>query len=144
MTKKLCLLPLGLALSLSAHARYDSCAYLSIVMTNNGPETCYLTNANIKYGRLSRSSSIPTEIPPGASTPPFEMRQTFFSPDLALTYQCGQEQQITVESTQNYCLFSSGRIHGYAYNSYRMGAEYTKDEGSVWGRHGEITWYLHS
>lgn len=144
MKKNILVLSACLLASSQLYASYDSCAYLSIVIANNGNETCYLTNANLKYGYLDQNSGIPQQVYPNSYSQPFEMRQSFFGPEVALTYQCGQDKQITVDSMQNYCLFYGGKISGQAYNSYRMGAEYTMSEGSFWGRHGEITWYLHS
>ena len=146
--KKLMLSMTVLSASIAAptlvHADYDNCAYLSVVIANNGNEPCYLTESYLKHGSLGYYDPVPEVIYPNTYSQPFEVRQSIFGPDISLTYQCGQGRQITIESQQNFCLFMGGTITGMAYNNYYMGADYTKSEGSYWGRHGEITWYLHS
>lgn len=121
----------------------NDCAYLSVMISNNTDQNCELTAKNVVHGNMSSGSQVPELLPPHSSSHPFNLRQTVYGPDIVLTYQCGVDARITVESQQNVCYFSAGTITGNVYSHLGMNASYTKEEGSAWwGRHGSISWKL--
>lgn len=73
---------------------------LNIVITNLTPFTCRLIEQNIKQGMIASPDTIPTKILPGQ----ISFSYTLYSPrsdgpDVLLSYQCGEKNFTTIEST---------------------------------------------
>ncbi len=121
----------------------NGCAFLSIAVNNMTPWACTLTQKLVKAGKLSGSTQVPTFLPANSQGMPFEMQQLFYGPDLTLTYQCGENHQITFRSQQDLCVLSSGNMVSEILAATMMTAHSIKEPGSYfWSQHGIINWTL--
>lgn len=123
----------------------NNCGFLSLAISNNNPSACTLVRKELRHGNMSSGTLVPGLIPAGGTSYPFEIAQTFFGPDLILTYQCGEDREVTFESQQNMCLFVAGNITGMVHSAYNMSAAFASENGSYWwSSHGFISWTLYS
>ena len=118
----------------------NSCGRLHIQIGNALNQSCQLRSKQVIHGNLITSP--PVLIAPGFSAR-FDMRQTFYGPDIILEYRCHGES-ISFSSQQNYCFMKAGKITGKVFtNGTKLRATYTAEPGSAfWGRPGLISWVI--
>jgi hypothetical protein len=131
---------------IQADAPPNNCVYLSVQISNNTNANCLLIDKQVMHGRMSANTQAPVLIQAGDSAYPFEMRQQIYGPDIVLTYECGEGNQISFESQQDFCILKAGEISGNVlYTTTNLAAKSTKDRGSyLWNRHGAINWLLYT
>ncbi len=131
----------GVALA-EHHYLGDSCAYLSVVVTNHTKQKCQLSEQHLTHGNFSYSS-FPQYIEPGFSSRPTLIQQTVYGPDVRLTYQCGPGKRFTVRAQQNYCMLASGNIRADVLEELNLHAHPYKQMAGHQGRgHGLVEWII--
>lgn len=141
MKKKMLLTMLGLTCVMGQVYSF-SCAYLNIEVINASTNTCKLVNQNLKHGTFDFFTAAPTYLPPNAGGQ-IILSQTFYGPELDLTYSCGDNTEITFTSRQGYCGFSAGDVSGTIVNAQGMTADLQTTAGDWWwAQPGTITWHL--
>jgi len=122
----------------------NKCSVLSILIVNTTPDTCKLVYQNLSHGYVISNSHIPAFIPSNTSAPALELLQGWWSgPAITLTYQCGENRQITLYTKQNYCFLEAGNITARTTNTQNMQADSIARMGSwFWGQHGTLSWAL--
>lgn len=141
MKKKMLLTMLGLTCAMG-QAYSFSCAYLNVEVINATSNTCTLVNQNLKHGAFDFFTTAPTYLPPNTGGQ-IILGQTFYGPELDLTYSCGDDTEITFTSQQGYCGFSAGDVSGVIVNAKNMTAESQITTGSWWwAQPGTINWRL--
>ncbi|MCR9192383.1 MAG: hypothetical protein NXI01_06945 [Gammaproteobacteria bacterium] len=126
----------------------SKCINLEIAVKNNTPYDCYLTQINLKHGYfLSLETALQTKlslkIAPGATSSPLTFAEEYaHGPDVHLSYECGPERTITIESKQRLCRGKEG-VYGQIITATAMDATYTTIVASYWsGTSGKISWIL--
>lgn len=117
------------------------CVYFNITIKNNTANDCQLIQKFVRFGAISSATIEPTKIAAGQESQSFEMSENGFNgPDIVLTYQCGNNQIITIESQKNLCM-NNGDITGSILSLSNIDATYTKVTGSYWkNKKGSIYW----
>lgn len=140
------MISLGLLLisaTASADITTNDCRKLQVTITNHGPENCLLVRKDIAGGNLSSAMEVPAEINANEGAFPFEMIQNEAGPRVVLTYQCGKGREITFESQQGMCYFTSGNVYGSVLDSKNMMFSFTAQSGSfLLNQPGTIDWTL--
>jgi len=122
----------------------NTCGILSVLIVNTTKDTCKLIDQRLNHGYVIGNTHIPVYIPPNSSAPALELIQSrMWGPEIILTYRCGEGRLISLNTRQNFCLLSAGRITGQVTDRRGMTADYTAKEGSYfWNQHGTISWAL--
>ena len=134
-----------LLLPLSSIAAEYPCVFLDIRLKNQMKTACHLVNFNLISGAIPMSKKInnlPLTIDPGQMTPPFTISELGWdeTADLSLTYDCGENKKITIESQKGLCR-RSAVVNGIALSTSSMTATAETMDGLYWeGRSGSITW----
>lgn len=83
----------------AAEALYCSSS-ISVVIKNNTPQMCRLTQQILKQGEM-KSNEVPITILPGTESKPYQL-QNFgkTGPDIVLSYQCGEDKFVSIESAR--------------------------------------------
>ena len=141
MKKKLLMGLVSLALSSTLYA--ENCGQLTVLLQNDTNQPCYLTAQEFVSGFLDSGNPIPSQIDAHTQALPFVISQSIFGPRLNLTFQCGQDSQITFESSQTSCYFGDGTVAGQVLDSFNMAA-YSKAQHSSYQNStaGKISWVL--
>lgn len=120
---------------------HSDCGHFHLQIANLTNVACILTSQKVIHGNLI--SSPPESIMPNDSKT-FDMQQTSFGPEIALSYQCGNEN-ISFTSKQNLCLLEAGNITGTILPPMpvNINASYTALAGSYfWDKPGSINWKI--
>ena len=121
----------------------NNCGKLSILITNTTDNLCKLDAKYLNHGYFTYSSMVPAVLPAHSTGQPFVLSQSFFGPDIDLTYKCGKSQDITIHTQQDACVFSAGYITGKVLSGNNMSAWSETGIGSYfWSQHGSIHWAL--
>lgn len=140
------LLALLFAQPLSAMATIYPCVFLDIRIKNQLQSTCQLAaleliSGSILYKNINR---LPISIAPGQLTAPFTISELNWdeNADLSLTYDCGENKRITIESEKGLCR-RNAVVQGTVLLSQNMNATYDATNGLYWGNQpATITWTL--
>lgn len=121
----------------------NRCAFFSIMISNNTNSVCKLIDKEIVYGKISSSEQVPSLIPPGTSSVPFEMKQILAGPEIITTFECGKGNKVSFSSKQGYCAAVHGDVKGKILFNDNLNVKYTKRNGSfIWNERGEISWII--
>jgi hypothetical protein len=142
--KKLLLLAMSsiiVSTGIFAGTSSGGCKYLHVQISNQTSSPCILTDETLNSGYLVTSP--PTSILVNDSKR-FDIDQTVFGPDIALTYQCGTGV-IRFESQQGVCVVYAGAVKGNILEptTANITATFTANEGSAyWDKSGSINWVI--
>lgn len=94
---------MGLLLIMNAvgYADNNACNNFKIIVKNDTPMTCYLAQRTVKSGTILRHE--PYKLSPGLTSNQFELSGAFKSASISLTYECGDNQTITIFSEKSAC-----------------------------------------
>ncbi len=119
------------------------CVFFNITIKNNTANDCQLIQNFVKHGTIVSTTQALIKIASGQESQPFEMSEYGFNgPDIVLTYQCGNNQMITIESQKNICM-NNNAITGSILSRSNIDATYTKINGDYWkNKKGSIYWTI--
>ncbi|PJD90696.1 MAG: hypothetical protein CK424_08490 [Legionella sp.] len=81
-------------------ATHHSDDFLTISIKNNTSFACHLNQTDLKQGKIHALTTIPQQISSGQESRPIVIHE-WNTVDLSLTYQCGDNQFITIKSQKN-------------------------------------------
>jgi hypothetical protein len=121
----------------------EHCGQLNILVFNDTHKPCHLKSQNFISGSLESGSPIPSQLAAKTQAAPFTIRQNFYGPKLILTYQCGKNAQITFESSQSACYFSSGAVSANIKDRLNLSAYSHAQDGSyIQSKAGLLSWVI--
>ncbi len=119
-----------------------SCAYLNIILSNTTSNACKLVKEDLKRGSYALFTSAPTYLRADSSWQ-IVLQQSFYGPNLSLTYSCGDDKEITFNSQQDFCFLAAGDVTAQVLDSKNMTAMPNTTPGSyLLGQPGSINWRL--
>lgn len=119
-----------------------SCAYLNIILTNTSKTACKLVKQDLQRGSYALFTSAPTYLYPDASWQ-IVLQQSFYGPNLTLTYACGDGKEVTFSSQQDFCFLAAGDVNAQVLDAKNMTAIPSTTPGSwLLAQPGSINWSL--
>ncbi|MHA7840698.1 MAG: hypothetical protein ACX932_02420 [Gammaproteobacteria bacterium] len=128
----------------SAHENGCSILHVQIANDMKSQQSCRLISTNIIHGNMD--SSPPQSIIDGNSSR-FDMVETFYGPEIELTYNCN-DKQITFKTQQGYCMMFKGGAGAITteikHRDLGINAKPIVHKGSwLWSRPGQVTWSIY-
>lgn len=121
----------------------NNCSKLNVIITNNTDAACKLKHQQLNHGFFIYTSSVPAFIPAQQTSQSITLTQSIFGSDLDVTYQCGDNKELTLKSSQGFCFIFPVDVHGYVFSAKNLNANFSVQSGSyIWSQHGTIHWEI--
>lgn len=133
----------ALLLCMGTQADASICGIFKISVKNDTPSTCYLVQRTVKSGVITKHQSY--KIKPGFTMTQFELEEKDHqSPGIIITYECSENQTITLLSTKQSCTYQNGgKIEGIIVKADHLNAVFTSNEGNYFlKKPGLIQWII--
>lgn len=142
--KKLVLILLCCTLQALADDKPPSCPnyrFFEISVKNNTDSVCTIMQETLRRGYLEKTF-FPTSIKPKEEKQIIIVRDyAFQGSDLVLSYQCGDDKFVTIESERDIWAEDQKYVKGWIWSAAGMDASYTTSYGSCeTNQSGKIVW----